>query len=209
VKDLRRVFLNPPKGGNEVGVQTESSMAPFPGPMGAESCPIGAYDGGKSLQAQREERELARMSPDQKYERMGRQWEERERRKANPSGPDSQTSIRESFEKGEQAARNNVVQSGRVGQPEFRNYDRGRIPVQTTDDPSAIGAYDYSSVRVGSSHGTFGSHEQGGQGTEKATRPELRPNTRMPYRSDGKPHVPQGGNSGEPAGGKFDKNGGV
>jgi hypothetical protein len=62
-------------------------------------------------------------------------------------GRAEQTSLRESFEAGESAAHNNVVESGRVGQTELRNFDRGRFDRLGQKDPET--AYEYQSEQDG------------------------------------------------------------
>lgn len=190
MRELRKVFLTPPKGGNEVGVQTQSSMSPLPGPRGAESNPIGAYDGGKSERARRTEREDAGRSPEQKMQFMMREQQIADIKKT--SGPLAQTSLRESFEGGEMAARNNAVQSHRVGQPEFRNYDRGIIPNQQADDPSTLQMFDFLSTQVGNPQGVVRGPVDPQYTGPRTTRPSLRPDTHLPYRTDGKPNFTMG-----------------
>lgn len=172
MKDLNKFFRNPPKGGNEKGVETASSMAPIPASL--HDTPYGT---GQGVGARRRESEWQKMSPEARFASV-----------TAPSasdGPAAQTSLRESFEAGEQASRTGVVQSGRVGQAEVRNFDRGYIVTQEVDDPSGLSAYDYEAFHVGSPHGTVEGNMPK-QATPKVT-PVIDPDTAQSTRSDGKP----------------------
>jgi hypothetical protein len=153
-EELRKVFINPPKGGNEVGVPTASSM----------------------------------------------------------QGKRDQTTLRGSLEAGITAAQANVEHSGRVGQPEVRNYGRGYMETRSSVAPGAPPTFYDQEQDAIDPHAlaTGGKRPEGG--VIRKVIPELRPNLPMPARrTDGKPGAQwakANGNVGSEKGG-IDRNGGI
>jgi hypothetical protein len=163
-EDLRRNFLNPPKGGNGVGMPTINRMAPVLVPQeGGGGVPAG---GGDSLGAQASMRKLS------SFEHL--------------TGPQAQTSLRASLEAGEASARGNIMRSARVGQTELRNLVRGNTPSQSReDDPQGPDHYDFEQASEGTPYA--GSGMDGGRLGKNPTL-QLEPSTEPinAYRSDGK-----------------------
>lgn len=147
MKDLNKHFYSPPKGGNERGVPTSSSMSPLPVSNPSDATRPSYEDGGQ----------------------------------------EKQTSLRETFSAGVASARAGYPASGRVNQPEFRNFDRGYIETQPVGDPSGMQAYDYESASEGNNpHGTVdGSTDPAPQ--KRRVTPTLQPDTSASYRTNGKP----------------------
>lgn len=114
---------------------------------------------------------------------------------SGPTDKGAQKPLHQTMQDGINAARIQAVQSGRVNQPEFRNYDRGNIPYETNVDPTRLQWYDYESSMVPPggriSEGMKADPKPGG-----IPKPTLRPDTSMPARSDGKPYFIMGKPSG-------------
>jgi hypothetical protein len=153
MKELRRLFFNPPKGGNEVGVETASSMSPMP---------------------------------------------------QGESGASAQQPLRAVLDSGRMLAKMNATQAHVVGETEFRNYARGK---EATSD--GLGFYDFEERQEGSNQGTVGPAVDPGNPGIPRPMPSLRPNTHLPYRSDGKPNIPMPGSNVGGNDAEDDKNGGI
>lgn len=215
-EELRKAFQNPPKGGNEVGVPTAGSMSPLPSQLQTEGGPFACsvpLGGGEGIEKRRRERELLRMTPEERMKAQEEHWMEKSRRAAAPSGPDQQTSLRESFEKGELSARVNAEHSGVVGQQEVRNYGRGYVGARTAAEPGAPPMfYDKEQDDI-DPHALATGGKRPDPGVIKRVTPELRPTLPNPERrSDGKINYKQGavanGNVGPQKPG-MDRNGGI
>lgn len=122
-RDLRKFFQNPPKGGNQRGVQTVNSMSPLPAPSGSQNM-TNAEGGGIAL-AQQEQNTAPLTNTEA-----------------------AQVSLRTTFEAGEFGSRNNQQHSARSGAPEFRNYTRGER-LTRPGTPNGAQQYDEESVRSG------------------------------------------------------------
>lgn len=188
-RDLNKLFRNPPKGGNGVGVATQNPMTP--NPRAPSASPTFMYGnmggGGTGIGERREAAALDAMSPEERSKYYQSKFNDPP---WPSSGPQAQSTLRETFEKGEAAARGNVLQSGRVDQPEFRNYDRGRIPTQTQDDPSAVGTFDYESAQAGFTGRVDDGQQAGNPAPQPDPKPVLDPDVSVSYRGDGKQHRP-------------------
>lgn len=66
--------------------------------------------------------------------------------KGIPSGADAQGDLRSFFNSGVDSAGRNVVQAGRAGQPEMRNYVPGRYREPHEHDANELQAYDFESA---------------------------------------------------------------
>ena len=187
-KDLGKFFRNPPKGGNERGVATHNPMSPDPKPLEQVTRGASYYGGGVPLKRQRELREVAKMTPEERSEHYMNQYMTDQHRPG--SGPNAQTSLRTSFEAGEDAARDQKLHSSRSDQPEMRNFDRGRIATQTPSDPSAVSFYDYESEVSGSSGRVTDGFPAGPNVVAQKPTPVINPDTTTDYRTDGKPYHP-------------------
>lgn len=94
-------------------------------------------------------------------------------------GPGSMpNTLRGNFESGAFSARAGIVESHYAGAPDFRNFNPGAKQAQTVSDISPVSAYDYESERKGPTT----------KNVFRAVTPTLEPDTRMPYRIDGKPN---------------------
>lgn len=192
---LNDLFRNPPKGGNARGAETASSMAPVPKPLDqVVKGPWGGgvpHGGGVAIEDQRKQRELARMTDEQRmeyYRKQSEAWA-----MAPGSGPAAQPSLRKDFEDGERSSRVQAVQSGAVGRPEFRNFERGRTEAQEVDDPSGLSVYDREAASAGDPHGVV-TATNANMAHGPLPKPVMNPDTKLGYRSDGKPNTPMGVN---------------
>lgn len=176
-KDINRLFRNPPKGGNGAGVPTQNPMSPNPR-TGIENRGGFFGGGGSNIKQQREEREMSGLSEHEKMKRQMDKWNEPP---PPPTGIAAQTSLRDSFEAGEQSSRNHIQQSGRVNQPEMRNFQRNHLVPQEADDPSAQSWYDFEAAQAGTPAGASASGPM--------PKPTLNPPTPA-GRADGKPANP-------------------
>lgn len=161
MKELRKTFYNPPKGGNEEGVPTTNPMAP----VSPSAQPVLGPRWDESLGL--------RTPPGQPYPGQGAQ------------GP-----LRAQFNAGATSARISAQQGHQVGPSELRNYQRGLQPVQPAGDPSAVMAYDFERDHV--------QRPSDAEPGKKTTKPQLHPDTRMSYRTDGKPNPSMGKPNGNP-----------
>lgn len=146
---IRSAFFNPPTSGAGQGgpAMIPNSMGPMPRTPTKAVGYNSEY--GEGLREQRMYR-LGQLGSEEAYDEAFR-----ENAVINPSsGPQAQTSLRASFEAGEMTARTGTLHSSRVGQTEFRNYDRGRIEAQPVGDPSGVTYYDVESASSGDPHGT-------------------------------------------------------
>lgn len=181
MKDIKRAFQTPPKGGNEKGVPTTNPMSPNPLPGRTES-PFGFYSGGGGtpIKDRRKADEAARLSDEDRYAAMRLEWD---KPPMPTTGPAAQTILRDSFEAGESLARNNQLHSARADQPEVRNFARGGMPA----GKEGAGLYQHEDRGTDGLGRDVSIPSPVNQGVEPTPKPVLRPDTSSGYRSDGKP----------------------
>jgi len=203
-KNLRETFLNPPKGGNgQTGITTTSSMArnkrieDVDYPKSGSGWPGSGVPsgGGKGIADRRIDAERAAMP---REERWRADMDRIDAEVARPkSGPEAQTSLRDTFEKGELTARTGALRSTCVGAQEFRNFARG-IPTQPLDPLSPISTFELESAQDGTSKVLDGSMNASQAPAVTSPRPTLTP-AKPDGRADGKETpsmgVPNVGNS--------------
>lgn len=171
VKDLLKFFRNPPKGGNDRGVQTQNPMAPLPVTRTADAH---TQMGGGGTPLFMQKYGGTRLSTAQ-----------------------DQTSLRDCFEAGEASSRNRALQSGVVGQTETRNFDRSYNPQFPGDNVGSDQAYDMEAAKTGRTGRVSDGKPAGNSTTPLRDRPHpvYEPNTSASMRSDGKMHSPMPSNN--------------
>jgi hypothetical protein len=121
MRGLRKVFYNPPQGGNGRGVPTINPMASFTPTGSVQQNPSGPSPGYREYQGST-------------------------RFAVGPPLPGPSATnplLRGDFGSGVSSARLSIVEARHAGAQDMRNFSPGSRPAQATPDPSPVSAYDY------------------------------------------------------------------